>query len=66
MTAVEHERRRPCRLGLWEAIEPFRERTDLSDLDVGRRVGEPRTVGRELCAAARCGPAQSEPGSGFR
>jgi len=34
VSVAEYERLRPGRPGLWEAIEAFRERTDLSDLDV--------------------------------
>lgn len=46
----EYERLRPRRPGLWRAIEEFRERTDLSDLDVDeifRGVRDP-SPGREV------------------
>jgi prevent-host-death family protein len=33
VSVEEYERLRPRRPDLWEAIEAFRERTDLSDLD---------------------------------
>jgi hypothetical protein len=34
VSVAEYERLRPRRPDLWEAIEAFRERTDLSDVDV--------------------------------
>ncbi len=39
VSLAEYERLRPRRLDLWRAIEDFRERTDLSDLDVDEIFG---------------------------
>lgn len=46
----EYERLRPRRPDLWRAIEDFRERTDLSDLDVDEIFGRVRdsSPGREV------------------
>jgi len=50
VSVVEYERLRPRRPGLWEAIAAFRERTDLSDLDVDEIFREVRDAspGREV------------------
>lgn len=46
----EYERLRPQRRDLWRAIEEFRERTDLSDLDVDEIFAgvRDRSPGREV------------------
>lgn len=50
VSLAEYERLRPRRPDLWRAIEEFRERTDLSDLDVDEVFGRVRelSVGREV------------------